>query len=174
MRNSLCQKTFELKWNELIKEFPACEQYLTRVLYPCKNSWARHVINRNFTTGIQSTQRVEATNKIIKDKLNRSSCLTNIVGEIQKMFDQQSKKAILDECKNEIPTRGIPSVMDEYFPELDKILREYLTSQILQKQRDQMAQSLCYDVVLIEDWLLLLDVSILLLIINKRGICKDI
>ncbi|PKC73436.1 hypothetical protein RhiirA1_451236 [Rhizophagus irregularis] len=39
MRNSLCQKIFERKWNELIKEFTACEQYLTRVLYPCKNSW---------------------------------------------------------------------------------------------------------------------------------------
>ncbi|GET55717.1 hypothetical protein RIR_jg30767.t1 [Rhizophagus irregularis DAOM 181602=DAOM 197198] len=69
-----------------------------------------------------SNLRVEATNKIIKDKLNRSSCLTNIVGEIQKIFDQQSKKVILNEYKNEILTREILSVMDEYFPEFDKIL----------------------------------------------------
>ncbi|RGB24437.1 hypothetical protein C1646_773119 [Rhizophagus diaphanus] len=75
------------------------------------------------------------------------------------MFNQQSKKVILNECKNEIPTRGIPSVMNEYFPELNKILQEYLTSQILQKQCDQMAQSLCYDVVLIEVWLLLLNIK---------------
>jgi hypothetical protein len=159
MRNSLCHKKFEIKWRALINEFPACEQYLTRVLYPCKSSWARYSINRNFTAGIQSTQRVEVTNKIIKDKLNRSSCLTDVVGEIQKTFDQQSKKAILSECQNEIPTRGIPSIMDEYFPDLDKVLQEYLTPQILQKQRDQMAQSLCYDTVLIEDWLPLLEVS---------------
>ncbi|CAB4398291.1 unnamed protein product [Rhizophagus irregularis] len=92
MRNSLYQKTFERKWNELIKEFPACEQYLTRVLYPCKNSWSCHIINRNFTVRIQSTQRVEATNKIIKDKLNRSSCLTNIIGEIQKCLINNQKK----------------------------------------------------------------------------------
>ncbi|CAB4481523.1 unnamed protein product [Rhizophagus irregularis] len=98
-------------------------------------------------------------NKIIKDKLNRSSCLTDVVKEVQKTFDQQSKKAILSECKNEIPTKGIPSIMDEYFPELDKILREYLTPQILQKQHDQMAQSLYYDTILIKDWLPLLDVS---------------
>lgn len=166
MRNSLCHKTFEIKWNTLISEFPACEQYLTKALYPCKSSWARYAINRNFTGGIQSTQRVESTNKIIKDRLNRSSCLTDVVGEIQRIFDQQSKKAILTECKNEISTRGIPSIMEEYFPELDKILREYLTPQILQKQRDQMAQSLCYDVELIEDWLPLLEVSILQ-IVNK-------
>ncbi|PKY36824.1 hypothetical protein RhiirB3_421225, partial [Rhizophagus irregularis] len=90
-----------------------------------------------------------STNKIIKDRLNKSSYLTDVVKEVQKIFDQQSKKEILNECKNEIPTRGIPSIMDEYFPELDKILQEYLTPQILQKQRDQMAQSLCYDMELI-------------------------
>ncbi|PKB93529.1 hypothetical protein RhiirA5_441038, partial [Rhizophagus irregularis] len=128
MRNSLCSKKFETGWEELINEFSACEQYLTRVLYPCK-----------------------------KKKLNRPSCLTDVVGEIQRIFDQQSKRAILSECKNEIPTRGIPSIMDEYFPNLDKILREYLTPQILQKQRDQMAQSLCYDTVLIKDWQPLLE-----------------
>ncbi|UZO22785.1 uncharacterized protein OCT59_015135 [Rhizophagus irregularis] len=121
------------------------------------SSWACYAINQNFTAGIQSTQRVESTNKIIKDRLNRSSCLTDVIKKIQKIFNQQSKKAILNEYKNEIPTRGIPSIMDEYFPELDKILREYLTPQILQKQRDQMAQSLCYDVKLIEDWLPLLE-----------------
>ena len=56
MRNSLCHKKFEIKWKELINEFPACEQYLTRVLYPCKHSWASYAVNQNFTAGIQSTQ----------------------------------------------------------------------------------------------------------------------
>ncbi|CAB4418039.1 unnamed protein product [Rhizophagus irregularis] len=87
MRNFLYHKTFEIKWNTLIDEFPACEQYLTRALYPCKSSWACYAINQNFTAGIQSTQRVESTNKIIKDRLNRSSYLTDVVKEIQKIFD---------------------------------------------------------------------------------------
>jgi hypothetical protein len=90
MRNSLCYKKFEIEWKVLIDEFPACEQYLTRVLYPCKSSWASYNINKNFTAGIQSTQRVEVTNKIIKDRLSRSSCLTEVVGEVQRIFDQQS------------------------------------------------------------------------------------
>ena len=85
--------------------------------------------------------------------------MTDVVEEVQKAFNQQSKKAILSECKNEIPTRGIPSIMSEYFLELDKVLQEYLTPQILQKQCDQIAQSLCYDVVLIENWLSLLKVN---------------
>ncbi len=56
MRNSLCPKKFEIGWKALINKFSVCEQYLTRVLYPCKNSWASFTINQNFTAGIQSTQ----------------------------------------------------------------------------------------------------------------------
>ncbi|CAG8749650.1 12993_t:CDS:2, partial [Racocetra fulgida] len=48
-----------------------------------------------------------------------------VIGEIQTIFDQQSKKAVLAECKNEIPTKGIPTIMDEYFPELNKMLKEF-------------------------------------------------
>jgi hypothetical protein len=38
MCNSLCHKKFETEWKALINEFPACEQYLTRVLHSCKHS----------------------------------------------------------------------------------------------------------------------------------------
>ncbi|CAB4424035.1 unnamed protein product [Rhizophagus irregularis] len=54
MHNSLCPKKFETGWEKPINEFSACEQYLTKVLYPCKKSWARFTINQNFTAGIQS------------------------------------------------------------------------------------------------------------------------
>ena len=56
MRNSLCPRKFEIEWEALINEFSVCEQYLTRVLYPCKNSWTSFAINQNFTARIQSTQ----------------------------------------------------------------------------------------------------------------------
>ncbi|CAB4468544.1 unnamed protein product [Rhizophagus irregularis] len=51
---------------------------------------------------------------------------------------------------NKIPTRGLPSIMEEYFLGLDTVLKEYLISQIFQKQRDQIAQSLCYDIIMID------------------------
>ncbi|CAG8755868.1 7575_t:CDS:1, partial [Racocetra fulgida] len=65
------------------------------------------------------------------------SRLTDIVEEVQRIFNEQSKRAILNKYKNEIPTRGMPSIIDKYFSELDKILKEFLTPQILQKHRDQ-------------------------------------
>ncbi|CAG8678800.1 6509_t:CDS:2 [Cetraspora pellucida] len=158
MHNSLCHNKFETQWNALINKYPDCKNYFIRTLYSCKSSWASYVINRNFTTGIQSTQRVEVCNKVIKDRLTRSSRLAEVVKEIQKTFNNQSKKAMLSEYKNEILTRGMPNIIDEYFSELDKILQEYLTPQILQKQHDQMVHSLCYDVFLYNVWQSLLEI----------------
>ena len=82
---------------------------------------------------IQYPKRTTSTQNVYKTYIKQIKISYRVVKEVQRIFDQQSKKAILNECKNEIPTRGIPSIMDEYFPELDKILQEYLTPQILQK-----------------------------------------
>ncbi|CAG8699479.1 10223_t:CDS:2, partial [Cetraspora pellucida] len=93
------------------------------------------------------------------EKLDRCSRLTDVVKEIQETFDKQSKRALVNEFKNEIATRGLPNVMEEYFPEMSRLLREYLTPQIFQKQSDQMSQSLCYDVFLVDNWSMLLEKS---------------
>ena len=55
MRNSLCHQQFEIRWNSLINTYPACQQYLTRVLYPYKTSWTSYATNHNFTVSIQSS-----------------------------------------------------------------------------------------------------------------------
>jgi len=57
--------------------------------------------------------------------------LADVIKEVQKVFNQQLKKTILSKCKNEITIRGILSIINEYFLKLDKVLQEYLTSQIL-------------------------------------------
>ena len=88
MHNTLCHNQFETEWNALINEYPSCHQYLTRVLYPCKTSWASYAVNKNFTAGVQSSQRAEASNKMIKEKLNRTSQLTKVVEKVQAIFDK--------------------------------------------------------------------------------------
>ncbi|GET50779.1 hypothetical protein GLOIN_2v1487031 [Rhizophagus irregularis DAOM 181602=DAOM 197198] len=127
---------FEIKWNELLNKYPICQPYLTRV---------------------QSSQHAEVSNKIIKEKLSSASHLSDVVKEVQAAFDNQSKRAIT-EFKNEIPTKGLPTILNEYFPNLNELLQDFLTPQILQKQRDQIFQSLCYNVTLVTDWLPLLEV----------------
>ncbi|CAG8792928.1 15940_t:CDS:2, partial [Cetraspora pellucida] len=81
----------------------------------------------------------------IEVKLSQSSWLVDVVNKIQTVFNQQAERAIVSKYKNEIPTKGMPNIMKEYFPELNKLLHDYLSLQIFQKQHDQISQSLCYD-----------------------------
>ncbi|CAB4401768.1 unnamed protein product [Rhizophagus irregularis] len=150
---------FEIKWNELLNKYPICQPYLTHVLYSCKTSWACYAINQNFIAGVQSSQCAEVSNKIIKEKLCRASHLSDVVKEVQAAFDNQSKRATITEFKIEIPIKGLPTILNEYFPNLNELLQDFLIPQILQKQRDQISQLLCYDVTLVTDWLLLLEVK---------------
>ena len=39
-RNSLCEELFELRWNQLIEQFPVAAKYLSDTLYCTKDSWA--------------------------------------------------------------------------------------------------------------------------------------
>ncbi|CAB4444639.1 unnamed protein product [Rhizophagus irregularis] len=137
-----CLWHFELEWNVLINKYPECQQYLTRVLYPCKTSWASYAINCNFTAGIQSSQCAEVSNKIIKEKLNRTSRISEVVEEVQAIFDKQSKKAVLTECMNEISTRGLPSIMEEYFPGLDTLTDDFYQTDIAREDDYNQPQSL--------------------------------
>ncbi|CAG8639546.1 19278_t:CDS:2, partial [Racocetra fulgida] len=93
----------------------------------------------------------------LKERLDQCSRLVDVVEEIQAIFDRQSKRAIVNEFKNEIATRGLPNALEEYFSEINRLLKEYLTLQIYQKQSDQMSQSLCYDVSLVDNWSMLFE-----------------
>src|SRR6266542_42601 len=39
-RNSLCEDLFELRWNQLINQYPVAAKYLSDTLYINKESWA--------------------------------------------------------------------------------------------------------------------------------------
>ncbi|EXX66861.1 hypothetical protein RirG_119720 [Rhizophagus irregularis DAOM 197198w] len=69
-RNSLCEDLFEFRWNQLINQYPASAKYLSDTLYVNKKSWAIPWIHKRFTTGAQSTQRIESINKHIHDKVD--------------------------------------------------------------------------------------------------------
>ena len=78
-RNSLCEDLFEIRWNQLLNQYSAASKYLSDTFYINKKSWAIPWIHKLFTTGIQSTQRIESINKHIHDKVNRSTSLCNLL-----------------------------------------------------------------------------------------------
>src|SRR5881275_2631227 len=65
-RNCFSENEFKKQWNELTVKFPAACKYLKRTLGTDVTSWALCYTHRSFNAGIQSTQRVESYNSLIK------------------------------------------------------------------------------------------------------------
>ncbi|CAG8439383.1 6924_t:CDS:2, partial [Scutellospora calospora] len=101
--------------------------YLNSELYSNKERWAKAYTNKFFTAGISSTSRVESKNATIKKVLQGHPSLCELA-------------TILD-------LRGASA---ECFPEVDCILKEHLTEEMLSRQRHEITQSLYYYTV-IED-----------------------
>ncbi|EXX50615.1 hypothetical protein RirG_269120 [Rhizophagus irregularis DAOM 197198w] len=70
MRNSYTQCQFELRYKEMLTKYEPCRTYLEKKLYSSRESWARYAIGKVFTAGVESTQRVESINGVLKKHLD--------------------------------------------------------------------------------------------------------
>src|ERR1044072_2391710 len=125
-RNSLNEIDFERRWKRMIEQFPQANNYLQNTLYPIRHTWALWYQSLWFTAGIQSSQRIEALNALLKTGVDHTSSLCQLHEECQKLFDNQSQYAQLAEYQDNIPTRGLPIASQAIFPEIDSILVKFV------------------------------------------------
>src|SRR5207247_2401452 len=78
-RNSLCIDVFEQRFQALLEKYPNAYDYLQSTIYSTRQSWACSFINRIFTAGMQSTQRVESINALIHKVVASSSSMTDVI-----------------------------------------------------------------------------------------------
>ncbi|CAB4476460.1 unnamed protein product [Rhizophagus irregularis] len=159
-RNSLCEDLFELRWNQLIDQYPAAAKYLSDTLYINKESWAIPWIHKRFTTGAQSTQRIESINRHIHDKVDRATSLYDLLLSIKDHVRNEEHFEYFELERNAIPTIGMPMLNTRFFGSVDNVMKAFLTLIMLGKQRSQMNQSVCYDINRITEWQNLIDVEI--------------
>jgi hypothetical protein len=158
-RNSLCEDLFELRWNQLIDQYPIAAKYLSDTLYLNKESWAIPWIHNRFTTGAQSTQRIKSINKCVHEKVDRSTSLRDLLLKINDHVsnDEHLKKFEIE--RNALPTIGMPMFNTRFFGIVDNIMKAFLTPIMLGKQRSEMNKSVCYDINRTTEWQNLIDVS---------------
>ena len=149
-RNSLC--------NQLIEQYSAAAKYLSNTLYSTKDSWAVPWIRKRFTTGAQSTQRIESINKHVHDKVDRSTSLCNLLISINDRIKNDEHLERFEVDRNALPTIGMPMLNARFFSKVDAIIKEFLTPVMLGKQRSQMNQSVCYDIKQVTEWYHLMEV----------------
>ncbi|CAB4441269.1 unnamed protein product [Rhizophagus irregularis] len=158
-RNSLCEQLFELRWNQLVEQYPAAVKYLSDTLYCTKDSWAVPWVRKRFTAGAQSTQRIESINKHVHNKVDRSTSLCNLLISINDHVNNDEHLERFEVERNALPTIGLPMLNTRFFDRVDAIIKEFLTPIMLGKQREQMNQSVCYDINQITEWHHLMEVE---------------
>ena len=124
-----------------------------RTLGQVVTSWALCHTSRSFNAGIQSTQRVEGYNSLIKRSVKSSATLFELDIHIQSLLDKEEQFERHEQSKsNQNPTAGIPNVIGRYFKRIDAIIKKFLTPRVLKMQHNQMNESLLYRVDKVENW----------------------
>ncbi|CAG8736191.1 9576_t:CDS:2, partial [Cetraspora pellucida] len=119
-KNSFVQETFQNHFIKLLENYSSGKHYL-EVLYKSKEYWAHLYKAFKFTRGMIFTSHVEAMNACLKKLLyNSNVSLCELMFEIHRLLDQQDKQ------------------------NLDKCCQEFLISEILNMQHDEINQSLYY------------------------------
>ncbi|CAG8732731.1 28766_t:CDS:2 [Dentiscutata erythropus] len=84
--NSLSEDIFEARFTNLLNKYPTVSSYLQQLSF-IKKSWACAYTSKIFTGGIQSTQRVESLNNLIKTAVNSISTLMEVMEAIHQHLE---------------------------------------------------------------------------------------
>ncbi|RIB21559.1 hypothetical protein C2G38_2176301 [Gigaspora rosea] len=136
--------TFEKRWNELLHKYPDASSYLQYQLYKYRESWVLCFTHRAFNAGVQSTQRVECYNGIIKSQVNGQSNLLELENNIKKLLEKTSHFTRLNESIGQLPVNRKESYYSKYFNKVDISCQKFLTLAILKLQRDEINRSIHY------------------------------
>ena len=149
MRNSYSQEQFESRYNDMLTKYESCRSYLEDKLYPSRESWARYSIAKIFTAGVESTQRVESINGILKKHLDRGTLLKELVKVIEQELDKEEQYTRIKNYYGSNPSSGLISTYNTIFKNIDFVLKNHLSPIPLSLQRAQMKQALLYQSTLI-------------------------
>ncbi|CAB5172146.1 unnamed protein product [Rhizophagus irregularis] len=143
-RNSHVEFIFEEKWAALLQKYDDAANYLQRHLYKCREAWALYFTHCAFNAGVQSTQRVESYNGIIKNNINGSSSLIELERTIERLLIKESRYAQLNNTIGKLPVSREEDYHDYYYKKIDIYCQRYLTPALLKLQRHEMNRSMHY------------------------------
>ncbi|CAG8584661.1 6862_t:CDS:2, partial [Racocetra fulgida] len=144
------EQIFKQNWGILLQEYNDAADYLQWQLYECREVWALCFTHCAFNADVQSTQRVESYNAIIKNKVNGSSSLTELEHTIEKLLIKESCFIKLNEVINQLPVSREDSYANRYFEKVVEICSKFLTPAILKLQRSEINRKSMYNAYIIE------------------------
>jgi len=86
---------FQLRWDAMIRQFPAADKYLNGTLWPRRHQWAWAWVSSKFTAGIRTSGRCESENKDNKRRLTGTMTMLQVFEELNARTKEQSEKALV-------------------------------------------------------------------------------
>ncbi|CAG8490038.1 14766_t:CDS:10 [Cetraspora pellucida] len=129
------------KWGEFFREF--CHTRNSRVESIFEKHWG-DLIQKSFNASVQTTQRVESYNGIIKKHVNGSSSLFESSNTIERLLIKKDRYQHFNEVKGVLPVIHNKNYCDRYFKLVDESCQKFLTVAILKIQRCEMNRSIHY------------------------------
>ncbi|CAG8722787.1 4466_t:CDS:2, partial [Dentiscutata heterogama] len=105
---------------------------------------AKAYTNKFFTAGISSTSRVKSKNAVIKNIIQGRPSLCELAAILNLRLSDEIRYIKHNEWYYANTSAQLRSASAECFPEIDHILKEYLTEEMLFRQRHKITQSLYY------------------------------
>ncbi|CAB4407182.1 unnamed protein product [Rhizophagus irregularis] len=143
-RNSLCVEVFERRFQELLEKFPDSNNYMRNTLYPIRNSWARAFTSRIFTVGMQSTQHVESINAIVHKAISSNSTMAEAVEYLDSRMQKEELNTCFMEWKYKSITYHQPFVVNNFFSDINALIKKYFSPHIVAEIHKQMCESVLY------------------------------
>ncbi|CAG8791763.1 3732_t:CDS:1, partial [Acaulospora morrowiae] len=136
-RNNLSPTGFEAQWYKLIATYPKTADYFNSKLYPSKEKWAKTYTTKFFTAGISSTSHVESENSVIKNVLQGRPGLCELATILDLRLCDEARYVNHNKWYHANASAQLSGASAKCFPEIDRILKEYLTEEMLSRQRHE-------------------------------------
>ncbi|CAG8451332.1 1561_t:CDS:2 [Racocetra fulgida] len=115
----------------MIQKYPDSAQYLGKQLYPCREV-------------LQTTQRIESYNSLIKKHVNGTTSLFELINTIEKLLVKEGRYQRFNEVVGVLPNIYNEEYYTRYFKAVDKSCQKFLMTAVLKIQRREINCSIYY------------------------------
>ncbi|RHZ86809.1 hypothetical protein Glove_44g37 [Diversispora epigaea] len=147
-QNDLSPAGFDIQWSKLITTYPKVANYLNSELYSSKEKWAKTYITKFFTASISLTSRVESENSVIKNVLQGRPSLCELATILDPRLKDEAQYINHNKWYYANASAQLSGASAKCFSEIDRILKKYLTEEMLLRQRHEIIQSLYYHTII--------------------------
>ena len=128
----------------MLEKFPDSNNYICNTLYPIRNLWAHAFTSHIFTAGMQSTQCIESINMIVHKAISSSSTMAKVVEFLDSRMQKEELNKSFMKWKYKSTTYHQPFVVDNFFSDINALIKKYFSPHIVKVIYKQMCDSVLY------------------------------